>query len=215
MRLAPSLRAFQGSAPAAPFRNPSDRRRHAGSLAWQPSKRLMLQALKSFLDELGGGAAPRQRAFEAGDYRLAAAALLVHLASIDGEFADKEKARLQQVVEARFGLDYQEARELIENAWESEREAVDLFRFTSVLKRTLDEQGRREVVALLWDMAYTDGTVHEFEENIVWRVAELLGVSTRDRVGLRQGAKDMAQDIAKDDAASIDARPPLGPWSKG
>jgi len=170
----------------------------------------MLQALKSLLDELGGRAAPRQRAFESSDYRLAAAALLVHLASIDGEFDDKEKARLQQVVEARFGLDYREARELIENAWESEREAVDLFRFTSVLKRTLDEQGRREVVAMLWDMAYADGTVHEFEENVVWRVAELLGVSTRDRVGLRQDAKGGT----KDDAAGVDARPTSGPWSK-
>jgi uncharacterized tellurite resistance protein B-like protein len=198
---------------ASPIRNPSACEPPdvmSGRCHGNDRKRKMLQALKSLLDELGGRAAPRQRAFESSDYRLAAAALLVHLASIDGEFDDKEKARLQQVVEARFGLDYREARELIENAWESEREAVDLFRFTSVLKRTLDEQGRREVVAMLWDMAYADGTVHEFEENVVWRVAELLGVSTRDRVGLRQDAKGGT----KDDAAGVDARPTSGPWSK-
>jgi uncharacterized tellurite resistance protein B-like protein len=28
--------------------------------------------------------------------------------------------------------------------------------------------------------------VHEFEANLVWRAAELLGVSTRDRVLLRK-----------------------------
>jgi len=160
----------------------------------------MLDALKAFLDELGGGA-PRQRQYEASDYRLAAAALLVHLASIDGEFDAGERAYLQRTVETRFGLDRAAARELIDAAMESERDAVDLYRFTNVLKRMLDEEGRRQVISMLWEMAYADGTVHEFEENIIWRVAELLGVSTRDRVGLRQDAKDAA------------AKPEPGPWS--
>jgi uncharacterized tellurite resistance protein B-like protein len=160
----------------------------------------MLDALKAFLDELGGGA-PRQRPYEAADYRLAAAALLVHLASIDGEFGEDERAYLQRTVETRFGLNRAAARELIDAATESERDAVDLYRFTNVLKRMLDEEGRRQVISMLWEMAYADGNVHEFEENIIWRVAELLGVSTRDRVGLRQDAKDAA------------AKPDPGPWS--
>lgn len=159
----------------------------------------MLNALKTFLNELGAEA-PRSRVFEAADYRLAAAALLIHLASIDGNFDADERAYLQRTVETRFGLDPAAARELIATAWESEREAVDLFRFTSVLKRTLDEEGRRQVIAMLWEIAYADGEIHEFEENIIWRVAELLGVSTRERVNLRQEAK-----------AGEPPRP--GPWS--
>ena len=149
----------------------------------------MFDALKSFIAELTGEA-DRPKAFEAGDYQLAAAALLVHIASIDGEFDDDEKARIQQLVEARFGLGSEEARMLIQNAWESEREAVDLYRFTSVLKRRLDDDGRRQVIGMLWDLAHADGNVHEFEENVVWRVAELLGVSTRDRVELRREVRD-------------------------
>jgi uncharacterized tellurite resistance protein B-like protein len=160
----------------------------------------MLATLKSFISELTGDA-PTKRQYEAADYRLAAAALLVHLASIDGEFDADEKAYLQRTVETRFGLDHAAARELIDAAWESEREAVDLYRFTNVLKRTLDEEGRRQVIGMLWEMAYADGAIHEFEENIIWRVAELLGVSTRDRVGLRQEARDAAE------------KPARGPWS--
>ncbi len=160
----------------------------------------MLDALRAFLGELSGEPS-RARVFEAADYRLAAAALLVHLASIDGEFAAGEKALLQRTVETRFGLDRAAARELIDAAAESEREAVDLYRFTNVLKRALDEEGRRQVVGMLWEMAYADGAIHEFEENVIWRVAELLGVSTRDRVALRQSAKE----------AGAQLKP--GPWS--
>jgi uncharacterized tellurite resistance protein B-like protein len=165
----------------------------------------MLAALKNFISELAGEA-EGPRPFEAADYQLAAAALLVHIASIDGEFDDKEKARIRQLVEARFGLAGEEAAELIDSAKESERDAVDLYRFTSVLKRRLDEDGRRQTVGMLWDMAHADGAVHEFEENVVWRVAELLGVSTRDRVELRREARDAA-DPGPSGAS--------GPWSRG
>jgi uncharacterized tellurite resistance protein B-like protein len=163
----------------------------------------MLDALKSFISELTGEA-ERPKPYESADYQLAAAALLVHIASVDGDFDADEKARIKDLVETRFGLEDAAARRLIDEAWESEREAVDLYRFTSVLKRRLDEDGRRQVIAMLWDMAHADGSVHEFEENVVWRVAELLGVSTRDRVELRRESRE-----------NMEAPPPVeGPWSR-
>ena len=161
----------------------------------------MLSALKNFIAELTGETS-EPRAFDANDYQLAAAALLVHIASVDGEFDDSERVRIQRLVETKFALDANEAETLIESAFESEREAVDLYRFTSVLKRRLDEDGRRQLVGMLWDMAHADGEVHEFEENVVWRVAELLGVSTRDRVTLRREIRDGL------------TTPEDGPWSR-
>ncbi|WP_346433049.1 TerB family tellurite resistance protein [Breoghania sp.] len=35
-------------------------------------------------------------------------------------------------------------------------------------------------------MVFADGEIHEFEDNIVWRVSELLGISTSDRLALRR-----------------------------
>jgi uncharacterized tellurite resistance protein B-like protein len=67
-----------------------------------------------------------------------------------------------------------------------EQEAVDLYRFTSVLCAGLDQDGRQRIIEMLWEVAMADGVLHEFESNLVWRAAELLGVSTRDRVRLRK-----------------------------
>ncbi len=39
---------------------------------------------------------------------------------------------------------------------------------------------------MLWELVYADGEVNEFEDNVVWRVSELLGVSPRDRIRMRQ-----------------------------
>ena len=73
-------------------------------------------------------------------------------------------------------------------------EAVDLYGFTSVLKRTTDEEERLAIVEMMWEIVYADGHVHEFEDNTIWRVAELLGVSTRDRMTLRHKVAQTAPE---------------------
>jgi uncharacterized tellurite resistance protein B-like protein len=62
---------------------------------------------------------------------------------------------------------------------------VDFYRFTSVLVR-LSETERLHLLELIWEVVYADGELHELEDNLVWRIAELIGVSSRDRVELRQ-----------------------------
>ena len=46
----------------------------------------------------------------------------------------------------------------------------------------MSEEERIRVIENLWEIAFADGASHEFEENLVWRVAELLGVNRRDRI---------------------------------
>ena len=154
----------------------------------------MLTKLKAFFDDLRGDRA--ERGFAPDDYRIAAAALLVNMANADGHVAPQEQRRLRRIVEERFGLDAAAATRLIHTAEASEREAIDLFQFTTVIKRALDAEGRRAVVELLWDMAYADGRADELEENIIWRIAELLGVPARERmeakkVAAAQGAENV------------------------
>ena len=42
---------------------------------------------------------------------------------------------------------------------------------------------------MMWEMVFFDGEMHELEDNVVWRVAELIHVERNDRVALRQRAR--------------------------
>ncbi|MGZ8399730.1 MAG: tellurite resistance TerB family protein [Methyloceanibacter sp.] len=126
------------------------------------------------------------RNFHEDELRLAAAALLVHASMIDGQFDASERRKLKALLQARFDLGDEEVRHLVQEAKVEESQSVDLFGFTNVLCRQLDQDGRKRIVEMLWEVVMADGVVHEFESNLVWRTAELLGVSTRDRVTLRQ-----------------------------
>ena len=87
--------------------------------------------------------------------------------------------------------------ELIDTAVTADKEAVDFYHFTHLLMRSLNEGGRLKVVEMLWEMVFVDGGVSEFEDNVLWRVADLLGISPRDRIALRQrvaGEQSSAED---------------------
>jgi uncharacterized tellurite resistance protein B-like protein len=145
----------------------------------------MLELLKTFVADLDSGAKHPTR-FADNDYRLAAAAILMHVAAIDGEVSDAERRKLHDVLKARFNLDETAIAALIEAAADADREAVDLYHFTSLLNRSLDEDGRKRMVEMMWEIVYSDGGAGEFEDNVVWRAADLLGISSRDRIELRR-----------------------------
>ena len=135
----------------------------------------MLDSLKKFSGELGVKPAAR---FEDNDYRLAAAAMLIHVMSVDGDTRRRSVTRSARCSNARFELDDAAPDELIEAATAAEHEAVDLYQFTSLLNRTLDEDGRLRIVEMMWQVVYADGRVNEFEDNLIWRAADLLGISS-------------------------------------
>ena len=161
----------------------------------------MLDKLLQFVSEVVSPTAPAEMTLDEGGYRLAATALLIHVISIDGEPSDAEKRKLHQLLESRFGLEPAAADRLIASATLVEGEAVDLYHFTSVIMRSVNEQGRLKIIEMMWELVFADGKVSEFEENVVWRAADLLGVSSRDRINLR---RQVAETTGAAGAAEVD-----------
>ena len=142
----------------------------------------MFDGLRQFIADIVSPDADRDRAFDDTGYRLAATALLIHVVSLDGEPTVVEKRKLHSLIETRFGLDPGTADRLINSATRVEGDAVDLYHFTSVIMRSVNEEGRLKIVEMMWEMVYADGQVTEFEDNVVWRAADLLAISSRDRI---------------------------------
>src|SRR5215510_6106699 len=144
----------------------------------------MLGSFKDFIAGLVGE--PRLQRLEDKDCRLATAALLIRVATVDSEMSEARRENLHAILKSRFGLDGPAAAQLVRDAAETARDAVDLYHFTRRLNDGLDDEGRQRTVKMMWQVIYADGRVNEFETNIIWRTADLLGVSSRQRIELRQ-----------------------------
>jgi uncharacterized tellurite resistance protein B-like protein len=160
------------------------------------TEELMLDGLRQFIADIVSPDV-QKGAFDESDYRLAATALLIHVVSLDGEPTAKEKRKLHSLIETRFKLDSGTADQLIATATRAEGDAVDLYRFTSVIMREVDEAGRLRIVEMLWEMVFADGKVTEFEDNVLWRAADLLGISGRDRIELKHRVSERHEGPAE------------------
>lgn len=117
---------------------------------------------------------------------VAAAALLFHVMDADGVRADAEREVLEREIAAEFGSDGEALVAILAAAEAAEQESVDLYAFTSVLKRSLDYETRVAFIGMMWEIVYADGVRDEVEDNVVWRVAELIGVESSERVRMRR-----------------------------
>jgi uncharacterized tellurite resistance protein B-like protein len=144
----------------------------------------MLKEVIAFFSDLASSEKPHH--FADNDYRIAVAALLVHVATLDGDLDQADRDKLHELLKSRFGLDDALTAELIDAAAAADNESVDFYRFTSALMRALDEHGRERMVEMMWQMVYVDHVATEFEDNVVWRVADLLGISARERLALKR-----------------------------
>ena len=116
--------------------------------------------------------------------KLAVAALLVHLAAVDGSVKEEERDAVKGALMDFYQLGEGEVEKLISEATRRDAESVDFYRFTSALS-SLDDKERIEIIRMMWQVVFADRKNHELEDNMVWRIAELIGVSARDRTTLR------------------------------
>jgi uncharacterized tellurite resistance protein B-like protein len=131
----------------------------------------MLNALKSLL-------AGRANAGPAQDpshrLQVAACALLLELAYADQEFTAEERAHIHESAMRHFALDADAARELMAEAENARREAIDLHQFTSVVLEHYDEGQRMVLAELMWRVIDADGRLAEQESQLARKLASLL-----------------------------------------
>lgn len=129
------------------------------------------------------------------DIRDAIAVLLIHASKIDGIEDESELTVRDKLLSEKFGLTAVELTTLTEKAAGLDEKSVDLYRFTSVLTKAFDQEGRKHIVRMLWEIVLADDVVTDYESNFMWRVAELLGITTRDRVTLRKAVETRFPDL--------------------
>lgn len=120
------------------------------------------------------------------DARTAVAALLVIAAHADHHYEETERAQIERVLAARYGLNDAEAAALRGEGEKAEAAATDLYRFTSLVKKGLPLEERAAVVEAMWRVVLTDSVREQHEEALMRRVTDLLGLDPRDSIEARR-----------------------------
>ena len=148
----------------------------------------MINRIKSLLSGAGGPAQDANPGHTFEDLQVAAAALLVEAAQMDDDFDADERAKILDLVRARFELTEAEAQSLLELAGHEVANASQLYSFTRVVKDNFDHDERVDLMEMLWEVVYADGTLHDHEASLMRRIAGLIYVPDRESGSARKRA---------------------------
>ncbi len=138
----------------------------------------MMDRVRAFLSGLSS---PGETAHAFDDKEMAAAALLIEVAAMDGRLDPAEEAAIRRALEKAFALQDDEVDALLAAARERAGRTTQLFGFTRAFKDNSSYAERVALIELLWEVALADGRIDHYESNLLRRVGGLLYVSDRDR----------------------------------
>lgn len=114
------------------------------------------------------------------ELRIAAAALLIEAATMDGQVDAVETDRIGALLEQHFDISKTELAEILAEGEARVEGAVDIYSFLKVIIERFDHDERIQLVEMLWDVAYADGVLHDHEANLIRRVSAMLGLTDRE-----------------------------------
>jgi uncharacterized tellurite resistance protein B-like protein len=135
-----------------------------------------ITSLRSALREVTGS----EEAAPDHEERLTVAALLLLVCRVDGTVLKQEERSLPVLLRSYFGMSDDMAVRLVEEA-EAEAESVDpAMSIADRIARDIPEAERPRLIELAYRVAAIDGSVHEFEDDLIWRIARLLEISAEE-----------------------------------
>ena len=153
---------------------------------------MFLDSIRNLFAPKGGHPDRADGAPAVDPVHLAACALLLQVAHADGEFAPEERAHLEGALARHFDLSPEAARQLLELAEVERREAIDQYRFTSVVKKSYDLGQKMTLAEVMWGLVLADGTISEHEQYLTRKIANLLDL----KPGYLSSAKAAAASAA-------------------
>ena len=110
---------------------------------------------------------------------IAAAALLIEAACIDGKLDSEEQKIINTRLEKYLRISNDEILDLIKEASKVQSESNQIFGFTKEIKNSFSEEQKLDLIEILWDVICSDQTIHIYESNLMRRICGLIYVSDK------------------------------------
>jgi uncharacterized tellurite resistance protein B-like protein len=143
--------------------------------------REMMDRLRAWLTE-GQGKLSGDR----DTLQLAVAALLMEAAQVDGSLAEQERTAVRRLLERKFRLSPEASRALSAIGEHQAERSTQLFGFTRTVNERMPRERRIELIEMLWEVAYADGTLDPLEDAMLRQVGGLIDVADSARGAARR-----------------------------
>ena len=103
--------------------------------------------------------------------------LMLEAAQIDGKVDQVEIVKISTILTETFQEDKSAVELELQNSMKKKDESNSLHFFTHKLNKKFSNKKKNLLIQTLWEIILSDGKVHEFESNLIRRLAGLLYIS--------------------------------------
>ena len=114
------------------------------------------------------------------DWAQALAGLLVEAAMADGSLDADERAQIAAALEADLHMSSDEVASVIDAALAAQEARVEIHALTRSIRAETDAEDRAAIMEMAWMVVLADGELHEYEAQLMRRLAGLLYVDDVD-----------------------------------
>ena len=122
--------------------------------------------------------------------QLATAALLIEVMVIDGNLDEQELQSISGTLFSMLDLSQDQIDELIALSREEVADATSLYQFTKEINEHFDVDKKLSLMTAMWRVAFADGYLDKYEENIIRRIADLLHIRHSEYIQCKVAARD-------------------------
>ena len=134
----------------------------------------MLNSLKNFFQQ-----AEKSHQSNTDHLRLLSG-LMIEAANIDGHVDQKEVNKISKVLIDTFNEEPSAVEEELKKCLNELGEHKSFHSFTSQINQSFSNEKKIILLEILWEIILEDGKVHDFESNLIRRLAGLLYISDVD-----------------------------------
>ena len=119
--------------------------------------------------------------------------LMIEAAYTDGQIDASELNKIKLTLINIFSEDPKEVNLVLKKAEENKNNSKSLHHYTSFINKNFDDKKKILLIEILWEIVLSDGEVHDFESNLIRRLAGLLYISDVDSGNAKIRALDKNQ----------------------
>ena len=118
--------------------------------------------------------------------------LMIEAAYTDGQIEEEEINKIKISLIDVFAEKPNDVELLLNKAIENKNNAKSLHYYTSYINKNFSNEKKILLIETLWEVVLSDGKVHDFESNLIRRLAGLLYISDVSSGNARKRALDKA-----------------------
>ena len=103
--------------------------------------------------------------------------LMIEAANTDGKITQEELNKISNSLIDVFKEDPKIVEECLVKAFENKDNSRSLYFYTSRLNKSYSDEQKIQLIEVLWEIILSDNELHDFETNLIRRLAGLLYIS--------------------------------------